>query len=74
MTENPECPTWPGASKAYTRAYRILEAMRVRACKGKKKGQWDWPIFDSITLIKALDRGDEEEIKGLLLMTHVYYE
>jgi hypothetical protein len=71
--ENPELPNWPGASKCYSRAYRILEAMQLRTCKGKKRGQADWPSFDAKRLIEALNKGDEEEIKGLLLMTHVYY-
>lgn len=59
-------PAWPGASACYSKAYRILAAMGLREGRALS--------FDRVRLIEALDRGDEEEIKGLLLMGHVYHE
>jgi hypothetical protein len=41
------CPTWPGASAVYSKAYRWM----------KKHGPND-------NLIKSLNKGDEEAIKG----------
>lgn len=51
-------PNWRGASAVYSKAYRILERMAQGG--------------DKDTLIDALNKGNEEQIKGLLLMTHVY--
>lgn len=67
-------PNWPGASHCYSKAYRILESMLKRAYTHKIRPYYDWPSFDSIRLVEALNKGDEEEIKGLLLMNWVYYE
>lgn len=56
-------PEWASASAVYSKAYRVLESMALRHAS----------MDDRRRLIEALDKGDEEVIKGLLLMTHVYY-
>ena len=70
---NPELPEWPGASHCYSKAYRILEAMAKRGGV-RETFLGCMPSRDMDRLIEALNEGNEEEIKGLLLMTHVYYE
>lgn len=76
MTGN--LPSWPGASKVYSRAYATLEEMGrtghakpaiVRHGKVVQQGR----VSDEMnTLIEALDSGNEEQIKYLLMLTHVY--
>ena len=72
-------PPWPGAGTVYRRAYRTLAIMgaagHATAPKKDKRGK----IIEQGTvseemraLVDALNRGDEEVIKGLLLQTHVY--
>jgi len=64
-------PAWPGASGAYTRAYRILEGM-ARAghvqpiTKGhKSRRAYRSDVSDDMRdFIDALNKGDEERIKG----------
>ena len=85
MTEsNGNLPVWPGADYVYSKAGRILEAMNRRGhakpgiCVPTKKG-WKTlhpgSVSEEMTrLIKALGKGDEEELKGLLLMDWIYYE
>ena len=55
-------PDWPGASKVYSKAYMVIEQMS----NGEEKDE----------LIEALNKGDEEKIKGLLLLylTYGYYQ
>lgn len=65
-------PAWNGASAVYSRAYQVLNNMAGRGhvtVLGKRSHVSD----DMNQLIFALNRGDEETIKGLLLQTHVYY-
>jgi len=44
------CPSWPGASEVYSKAYRYME----------KHGA-------DHALIKALEKGNEEEVKANML-------
>jgi hypothetical protein len=64
MSGNPELPRWPGAAGAYARAYRILASMarsgHVTRTRGRCSSSPELREF-----IEALDRGDEEQIKGL---------
>lgn|GEM_PF-3872156 len=71
---NPECPTWPGASACYSRAYRLLDAMgqaeyrRLTSGKNSKlRGRFICRTDDMDALIEALNSGDEQQIKALLL-------
>jgi len=72
-------PSWPGAAAVYSKAYRVLENMARRGHATppvKRRGKIVKPgtVSDEMeALIDALNRGDEETIKGLLLQTHVYY-
>ena len=71
------CPTWPGASKVYSRIYRGLENMRdnghVRRSLwyGKATCYTSQEMDDIIT---ALNEGDEETLKGWVfwLIDHGY--
>jgi hypothetical protein len=78
-------PSWKGASEVYSKAYLVLGNM-ARSERGHAKsasGYWrgkKWIQTDAgyvsdemKALIDALNDGDEEKIKGLLLCTHVYY-
>ncbi|KKN67693.1 hypothetical protein LCGC14_0458370 [marine sediment metagenome] len=53
-------PDWPGASEVYSKAYKVLEK-RV------------FDRYDRDELIEALNKGDEEKIKGLMLLFREYY-
>ena len=77
-------PTWSGASACYSRAYRVLESMAKRASpyqmvrmgdtSGRRSSSYIIAYNEDMNeLIDALNKGDEERIKGLLLLTHVYY-
>ena len=68
-------PTWPGADQVYSRLYRLLEKMGAdnwkaevaRAKKARRKpkpGAMSTPEMDEI--IEALNKGDEEKLKGLM--------
>ena len=68
-------PNWKGASELYSVAYRILERMardghgtapriHKRTLRVLRQGSTSTEMD---TLIKALNKGDEEEVKGLLL-------
>jgi len=71
-------PNWPGASKAYSNAYKILKNM---ASKGHAKpGYWfrgiiqhGWSSNEMNDFIKALNEGDEEKVKGFILMYRSQY-
>ena len=72
-------PAWNGADGVYSRVYRTLERMakagHVSPAKRSKSGHSFIPGYvssDMERLVTALGNGDEEEIKGLLLMVHVY--
>jgi hypothetical protein len=64
-------PNWPGASEVYSRAYKVLENMAGRG-HVTVLGMRSHVSDDMSKLIFALNRGDEEIIKGLLLQTHIY--
>jgi len=80
---NPELPTWPGASAVYSKAYRLLERMAANGGASHYAGRYAargrgikghaimsvgiCPDDDMRRLIDALNDGDEEQIKGLLL-------
>ena len=64
-------PNWPSAGAVYSRAYRTLELMRARGDVTVSHGRC-YPSDDMRALVDALNAGDEEQIKGLLLLTHVY--
>lgn len=64
-------PNFPGARACYSRAYVLLDAMAkaghvkiIRARRGSK--QHCVVSEDMENLIDALNKGDEERIKGLL--------
>lgn len=57
-------PNWNGADAVYSRAYCALELMGK--CLKPVKGRVT-PTQDMTDLIEALNKGDEERIKGLLL-------
>ncbi len=63
-------PTWKSASAVYRKAYRTLELMAERG-HVKRGHHCCYPSQDMRDLIDALNKGDEEQIKGLLIMTHV---
>lgn len=66
-------PTWPGASAAYSRAYRNLEAWNAREAEGQRavhrragraSSTFRYSPPDEIRdYVKALDQGDEETVK-----------
>jgi len=76
-------PNWPGASHCYSRARRLLQYMAEhtgdpaqigtpipRSGKQRKRStptSWIVCTPDMQSLIDALNAGDEETIKGLLL-------
>jgi hypothetical protein len=69
-------PKWPGASQCYSRANRLLQYMADH-CVPERDGipirpfrrplSWIVCTPDMQSLIDALNAGDEETIKGLLL-------
>lgn len=66
-------PQWEGASKTYSLAYKMLEIMNqdayaafARRRNPRKRDRYS-PPEDAVNLIKALEEGDEELIKGLIL-------
>lgn len=68
-------PGWNGASAVYSKAYRVLAAMVAHGAVslvGTGRNRKCVPSDDMVNLIDALASGDEERIKGLLLLTHVY--
>ena len=71
QTDTGNLPAWPSASAVYSKAYRVLERMAER---GHVRKSWrQCFVSDDMTrLIDALHAGDEETIKGLLLMDWVY--
>ncbi len=78
MTVSGNLPKWPGAAKLYSRAYATLEEMgrsghaKPALVRQGKVVQQGIVSIEMDTLIKALDSGNEEQIKGLLLQTHIY--
>lgn len=69
---NPECPTWPGAATAYSRACRILSVMaqsgHVTPSPSSTKRRPQMTVSAEMRdFIDALGRGNEEQIKELVL-------
>lgn len=68
-------PNWPAAAQVYSKAYRVLETM---AASGHVQRRWNFrgwvcsPSQDMIDLIDALKEGNEEQIKGMLLLPHYF--
>lgn len=64
-------PSWRGASETYSKAYRVLDQMAadghvsIRFWCGKITCS---PSQDMEDLIDALNKGNEEKIKGLLML------
>lgn len=59
-------PNWPGAQVCYRRAYHLLTLMsakHVAIVRGRCV-----PSDEMNELIDALNRGDEERIKGLIML------
>lgn len=78
-------PKWLGAEHCYSRAYRLLErwgtanyAAAVANFKGKRRRVGGAlvipcpPTDEMKSLIDALNRGDEEKIKGILMLGDEY--
>ena len=67
-------PNWAGASYCYSKAYRLLEKM---SANGHIERKWHPDGFrcavsqEMNNLIKALEIGDEEEIKCILLYSRL---
>jgi len=70
-------PKWPGAEYAYKTAYKILDAMGKAGYEAhtamqkklpKSKQTRYSPSEDMRDFIDALDKGNEEKIKGYNLM------
>lgn len=65
-------PLWPGASEAYSKAYKIMEAMarsghvsRLNGIRSKTKGPIQVFVSDELRAYQdALNKGDEERVKG----------
>lgn len=73
-------PNWAGAEAVYSKAYAVLANMANRGhvtqtnkIVGRKNQTVCYVSDDMENLIDALNKGDEEKIKGLLLYTHIYY-
>jgi hypothetical protein len=73
-------PNWSGAEAVYSKAYAVLDSMAKRGhvtvssrIVGRKNAKVCHVSDDMESLIKALNKGDEEKIKGLLSYRHIYY-
>ena len=63
-------PNWPGADKCYSRAYKLLDYWAktdVQPFYYRGKMRSPGPSQRMVDLISALNKGDEEYIKGTLL-------
>ena len=82
-----DLPSWNGADKVYSNAYKMLDVMskngHVKTSFGQTgKDQYGNKVFgsgiscypseDMNNLIEALNKGDEEKIKGLMLLYRSY--
>lgn len=65
-------PAWNGAEAVYSRAYKVLENMAGRG-HVTVLGMRSHVSDEMSRLIFALNKGDEEVIKSLLLQTHIYH-
>lgn len=69
-------PTWNGASHCYSKAYRLLERMAATGAVTRtrtRKGYVCHPSSDMTDIIDALNKGNEEQVKGLLMTIGQYY-
>ncbi len=81
---NDNLPKWSGADRVYSNAYKMLKTMgesgHVSREFGRQKNEYGWgpvdyyciPDDDMNNLIEALDKGDEEKIKGLMMLYRSY--
>ncbi len=74
---NPECPTWLGASQAYSKAYKMLHNMAMKGHVSKpqytRSGLYRCSISEQMDgFIKALHKGEEEEVKHWLHLGYTY--
>ncbi len=60
-------PDWPKASVVYSRCYRLLERMAASGHVEKRRGRC-YPSPEMDRLIEALNKGEEEYLKGILLL------
>ena len=67
-------PSWPHASKVYSRAYRVLKNMVRAGCatapvytKGGKLKKQGYVSEEMNDFIDALNKGNEEKIKWYIL-------
>jgi hypothetical protein len=63
-------PSWPGASHCYGKAYKLLERMAKNGhvIQSYRRNKRVCTVSEEMeTLIAALNKGDEEQIKGILL-------
>jgi hypothetical protein len=78
MKQTGNLPEWPGASEVYSRAYGILEEIQQKFMAGNTSDKTDkgwkayvkksgWPPEEVRGLVAALNRGDEEFLKGAIL-------
>lgn len=73
-TANEDLPLWAGAKAAYTAAYAMLNRMAKdlghvsikRDPKGRPVGSVASP--DMLSIIEALNKGNEEQVKGFLAL------
>lgn len=63
-------PDWNGAAAVYSKAYAVLTRMSKTQVTLSKLGRKTvaTPSDDMNDLVQALNSGDEERIKGLLLV------
>jgi len=79
-----DLPIWQHSDKVYSYLYSVLEKLGqdawkqevARAKKTRRKVKGITPTDEMDDIIKALDKGDEEELKGLQLKykTQNYYQ
>lgn len=64
-------PDWPGADICYSRAYRLLECMAKKGhatpAQTNRRGRAVFAGYVSDDMKSALDSGDEESIKGMMI-------
>jgi hypothetical protein len=82
MSDTGNLPSWKNADRVYSNAYKMLESMakngHVQIEKNLNRQVNTYPkthcvVSDDMNnLIEALDNGNEEEIKGLMLLYRAY--
>lgn len=64
-------PNWKSADAVYSKAYRLLERMALAGHVTKQRKQVS-VSEDMRDLVDALNIGDEERIKGLIMLQSIY--